>query len=73
VAIERYVRGHRAAPGSRLIEGNLEYCLDRRARAHFEKDWPAAIKAYEAGLVILPGSSLLENNLRYSRQQADTR
>lgn len=73
VAIERYVRGHRAAPGSRLIEGNLEYCLDRRARAHFEKDWPAAIKAYEAGMVILPGSSLLENNLRYSRQQADTR
>jgi len=68
-AIERLLRGLKAAPQSTRISGNLEYCLDKRARKSFETDWPAAVKAYESALELLPGSSLLENNLRYCRQQ----
>ena len=69
-AVDRLLRGRKAAPQSTLIRDNLEHCLDKRARKYFENDWPAAAKAYEAALELLPGSSLLDNNLRYCRQQA---
>jgi len=69
-AREILVSGLEQHPDDSRVRENLEYCLDMEARRHFDRDWPAAVKAYEAALEILPGSSLLENNLAYSRQQA---